>query len=138
AKAAGPEGLLDPQIDFAVLRKRRKHALGVGRFFDLHGDVKSLRFLEMLRRIVGSHESLVADVQASVHDLLPPLCRHLLACRRAFVGHHGRDFAVKNLFVELEGCLALAVEKEIRIELHVHSWWLDWKTVIRPRWLRSP
>jgi hypothetical protein len=53
-----------------------------------------------------------------VKDFLTPLGRHLLRGRCALVGEHRFDFAAKNSFIELECRLALAVEKEIRIQLH--------------------
>src|SRR5208282_3889640 len=75
-------------------------------------------------RSVGTHQHLVPHNEAGVKDFLTPLGRHVLRGRRALVREHRFDFAPKNFFIELECCLALAVEKEIRIQLHGVLLWL--------------
>jgi hypothetical protein len=52
------------------------------------------------------------------HDLVAPFGRHVLLPGRAGVGHHGVDFAIKALRIELECFFTLAIEENIGIQLH--------------------
>jgi hypothetical protein len=51
-------------------------------------------------------------------DLVSPFNWHMFLRRRTRVSRHDLDFAAEALFLELKRCLALAVKKEIRIQLH--------------------
>src|SRR5262249_28467657 len=71
-----------------------------------------------VRRGVGTHQHLVADHQAGMHDLVAPLPRRLLRHWRAAVRHHRDDPAAETTLIELERRLAPTVEGQIRTQLH--------------------
>jgi hypothetical protein len=56
-----------------------------------------------------------------MHDLIAPFSRYVFLSGRTCVGHHSFDLATQYLLIELEGCLALAGEKKIGIQLHDYS-----------------
>src|ERR1700687_2481834 len=53
-----------------------------------------------------------------MHDLVAPFSWYLTLRWRTRMREHCFDLAAKNLLIELEGCLAASVEREIRIQLH--------------------
>src|SRR6185369_1016727 len=56
--------------------------------------------------------------QTGMQDLLAPAGRHVLLRRCAFEWHHRLDLAAEHLGVELECGFAVAVERQIRVQLH--------------------
>jgi hypothetical protein len=54
-----------------------------------------------------------------VENLLAPIGRNVACGRGTLVPKQGFDFTAQKLLVELESFLAVAVEIEIRIALHV-------------------
>ena len=60
-----------------------------------------------------------------MNDLVAKFRWHMLPRRRTGVGDHGFDLAAKSLLIELKCGLALAVECEIRIQLHSVLLWLE-------------
>lgn len=58
------------------------------------------------------------SVKASVHDFVLPVARNLIRPRRPGVTEDPPDLATETLLIELECCLALSVETQIRDHLH--------------------
>jgi hypothetical protein len=76
-------------------------------------------------RSVATHQYAVTHVEAGMNDLVAKFRWHMLPRRRTGVGDHGFDLAAKSLLIELKCGLALAVECEIRIQLHSVLLWLE-------------
>ena len=56
----------------------------------------------------------------------------MIGGRRAFVGHHGFDFAAEKLRIELECLFALPIEEEIGIHLRLHKTLLCYFVIEQP------
>ena len=54
-----------------------------------------------------------------MHDLLAPFRRRVRRLRGFPVWHHGDDVAAKDLLIGTDGLLAIASERQIRIDMHV-------------------
>src|SRR5687767_11557716 len=72
----------------------------------------------MLGWRIGPHQHVAVHRQPGVHDLLTPVCRHMLGGGCALVRNHRLDLSAKNLLVEPERGLTLPVEVEIWIYMH--------------------
>jgi len=83
--------------------------------FDLEVHEEAFWFFIAPGRSVRSQQYLVAHNQARVKDLIAPFSWHLFFRRRTRVRPHCFDSAVKTLLIELKCCLAVAIEKEIRV-----------------------
>src|SRR5271170_8086016 len=69
-------------------------------------------------RKINTHQLLVSHNQAGVHNLAAPFRRHVFRGWRTLPEKHPFDFGAQTLLVELERGLALAVESQVRIQLH--------------------
>ncbi len=118
AEAFGPEGLFQRHGHGAVFGQRLEHAFRFRRRVDAERDGKALHLLLILGRCIRSHQHHAADHQPRMHDLAAPFGRHMLGCRRSFVRQHQFDRAAQSFLVELEGGFAIALEEQIRIDLH--------------------
>src|SRR5215471_13749208 len=94
-----------------------KDAFGFPGVVDAERDADAFHLLVAIGRGVGTHQYLVANAQPSMHDLAAPFGWHLVRHWRALVWHR-LDLAAKHLLIEFEGRLALAIERQIRVQLH--------------------
>src|ERR1700751_4815636 len=93
-------------------------AFGIFGVVDAERHREAFHWFVAVGRRVGTHQYLVADHEAGMHDLVAPLGRRLLLHWRAPVRHHSADLAAETPLIELERRRALTVEGQIRVELH--------------------
>jgi hypothetical protein len=77
-----------------------------------------LHRLAELRRRIGGHQQIIAELHAGMHDLVLPFGRDEALGRRPGVGQHVLDLSAEDLLIELEGFLAVAVEKQVGVDRH--------------------
>src|SRR5688572_20324041 len=118
AKTRGPERFLERHYNPTVLGQFVKDTLGVSCALDVQRHREALWFVITIRRDVATHEHLVADPQAAVHDLVGPVGRNLIRQRSSGVTKNRPELAAETLLIELERCLALSLETQIRVHLH--------------------
>src|SRR5687768_14472839 len=94
------------------------YAMDPDAFPDLKREREALWFLIAIRRYVATHQHMVAECEAAVHDLVPPVGRDLIRQRSPGVTEHRPELAAETLLMELERCLALSLEAQIRVHLH--------------------
>src|SRR5215471_19388661 len=93
-------------------------ALGIFGVVDAERHRDAFHWFVPVGRGVGTHQDLVADHEAGMHDLVPPLGRRLPLHWRAPIRHHRDDLAAETPLIELERNLAITVEGQIRAQLH--------------------
>src|SRR5271165_1514670 len=113
AEAGGPESLLErhPHRSFFCQSVKDPFCLCRGADAERYGE--ALRFFIVLRRTVRAHQHLIAYNEPGMKDLIVPFGGYAVRHRRIPVGDHCFDFAAETLLVELERCLALAIEEQI-------------------------
>src|SRR6516162_2152605 len=94
-------------------------AFGIFGVVDAERHREAFHWFVPVGRSVGTHQDLVADHEAGMHDLIPPLGWRLLLHWRAPIRHHRDDLAAETPLIELERNFALTLEGQIRAQLHV-------------------
>src|SRR5262245_14674803 len=121
AKSGCPERFLEGHHNPAALGQLVKDTLGVSRALDMKRERETFWLLILIRHYVSSHQHLAADCDAAVHNLVPPVSRHLIRQGRPGVTEDRPELSTETLFIELERCLALSLEAQIWVHLHWYT-----------------
>src|SRR6266849_797005 len=118
AKSRRPESLLQRHLHFAALLQFLKDTFSFRNVFHADRQREALRRLIVVGRSIRAHQHRAAHGHAGMNNLITPFWRHLLRHGRFAMGNHGLNFPAQAFLVELKCSLALAIEGEIRIQLH--------------------
>src|SRR6266496_6523772 len=99
AKPRGPEGLLEGHHNLAVLGQLVKDTLGVSGVVDLKRERKALWLLVTIGRNIATHQHLVAECNAAVHDLVLPVAWNLVRHRRTGVAENPSELTAETLLI---------------------------------------
>src|ERR1051325_10408894 len=118
AEFLGPKGLTECHAYGSLVGERVEDALGLLRTLEAEIDREALHGLIALGRGVRSHQHHAIPDETRVEDLLEPLSWNMAFGWCALMRDHGDDGAAEDALIGLESLFELAVEGEVRIDLH--------------------